>query len=257
MNWILACAGSGAFAVATFVARPAAAQDRSGILRPKHEIKESPQNFAIELRFSPYRPDIDSDPSLHGTPYADSFGDVPHLQFGIEFDWQALRIPHVGTLGPGLGFSYVSMSRKAKLASPRADGTTFSDEDASLSIYPFDLVAVFRADFLSRDFHIPLVPYVKAGMGLALWRAYTANGTSVAGGVVGKGYTLGTHMAIGVGFDLNALDAQAARDFDNAMGVNHTYFFAEYFSSDLTGFGQSNALRVGASSYALGLAFEF
>ena len=63
----------------------------------------SPQNFAFELRFSPYRPQIDEEESLNGkTPFADAFGDKPRLYIGAEFDWQIFRIPYVGTIGPGV-----------------------------------------------------------------------------------------------------------------------------------------------------------
>ena len=61
----------------------------------------SAQNFALELRFSPYRPQVDQEPGIQGTPFADSFGTKPRLYFGIEFDWQVYRIPYVGTIGPG------------------------------------------------------------------------------------------------------------------------------------------------------------
>ena len=67
---------------------------------------DSPQNFALELRVGMYEPEVDSDTRLGGKhPYADSFGDKSRVMLGAELDWQVLKIPHVGTLGPGFGIA--------------------------------------------------------------------------------------------------------------------------------------------------------
>ena len=251
-----------ATAAALGLAREARAQDRSGILEPRHQKFESPQNFAFELRFSPYKPDVDSDPALGGQgPFNEAFGSSQRVLVAAEFDWQVLRIPFLGTVGPGISAGYTSMSAKAPLATPRqtANGTiTTSGENTSLEIFPFYLVAVLRADVFMRDAHIPLVPYVKAGVSAALWRASNDLGTSSYNGIVGKGHTFGTMAALGLSLDLNTFDEYTARNFDNSMGVNHTYLFAEVYSLDLTGLGvQRGPLRVGATTWAAGLAFEF
>jgi hypothetical protein len=129
---------------------------------------------------------------------------------------------------------------------------TVSGESTQLEVFPFYAVAVARADVLWRDVHIPLVPYLKAGVGYTLWRASTTLGTT------GKGGSLGTHFALGVGLNLNMFDEYAAKNFDNAMGVNGTYLFAEWTRADLSGLGiQQDVLRVGATTWTFGLAFEF
>ena len=48
-----------------------------------------------------YNARVDSDPTLKGAPYQKAFGDSPRLELGAEMDWQVLRIPYLGTLGPG------------------------------------------------------------------------------------------------------------------------------------------------------------
>lgn len=210
------------------------------------------QNFALELRFSPYHPQIDDDSSLSGKPYDSNFGDKARVYAGLELDWQTLRIPHVGTLGPGVSVGYVGMSRTVKTTSKRD-----SSDETSLSIYPFTLVAVLRADAFWRDMGIPLVPYVKAGVGVALWRASNAGGTAQFDSVNGKGHSFGTDLTVGVSFALDALDQGASRNMDNATGINNTYVFFEGYSLALNGIGQSHALHVGTSTWAMGLAFEF
>ena len=231
----------------------ARADDESGVLDSRHKRYETPQHFALEFRFAPYRPRIDEAPELRGTPYKDTFGTLARLEIAFEFDWQALRIPHVGTLGPGFSAGYTSMGDKARL---KSDPSQSSAEDTSLEIYPMYTVLVFRADAVMRDLHIPLVPYVKGGAGLAFWRASNSLGTSSADNVAGKGHTVGIQLAAGLALHLNEFDGAAARNLDNSVGINHTYAFFEVMSAQLTGLGQTHALFVGTNTWVTGLAFE-
>jgi hypothetical protein len=236
----------------------ATAQERQDVLEGKRKHFESPQHFAIEVRFSPFTPDIDSDPALGGkTPYADAFGTSPQLLFAAEFDWQAARIPHVGTIGPGAGIGYTTMSNPAQFTTPHGNSTT-SGETTTLQILPLYAVGVLRADVLWRELRVPLVPYAKLGLGLAFWRASNTLGTSHFQGVSGLGHSVGTQLAVGIGLNLNPLDAYSARNLDESMGVNNTYLFAEWARSDLTGlWAQHDPLRVGGTYWTFGLTFEF
>jgi hypothetical protein len=250
------------------VASPALAQDRERDApidapvggRQRH-VYESPQNFAAELRFGLWNPAIDSDPALHGSPFKEAFGTAPRLLVSAEFDWQAFRIPHLGTIGPGIGAGYASISRPAQLANcDQTVRSCESGETTTLQVIPFDLVAVFRADVLYRSFRVPLVPYVKAGLAYAIWRASNSLGTSrsKSGGVLGVGSSLGTHVAVGLALNLNQFDEYAARGFDESLGVNGTYVFGEWTREDLTGLGiQHDPMRVGGMSWTFGLAIEF
>lgn len=245
----LLCAS--ALASLTFASGDAAAIELGTPAR-EHPFR-SAQNFALEFRFSPYYPAVDDEPSLNGkTPFKDRFGDNPRLAFGVEFDWQVLRIPFLGTLGPGLGAHIVGMSRPAKTTTGRDSGDNYS-----LDIYPIYLSAVLRADTFWRELGFPLVPYGKVGLGWAPWRASNTGGTSDSGGVSGKGQTFGTHLALGAALALDFIDSGASRNMDNAIGINNTYLYAEYYWLNLNGLWQDNALYVGTKSWAAGLAFEF
>jgi hypothetical protein len=223
----------------------ARAQDIKGV---------SAQNFAIELRFSPYYPKVDGEAALGGqTPFKNVFGDSNRLMFALEFDWQALRIPHFGTLGPGISAGYTKMGSVAKVRG----STTDSAQETNLAIYPFYAVAVLRVDAIANELRFPIVPYVKAGLGLGLWRAYGPKGTESVKGTAGKGLSTGTQIAIGAALQLDFLDRKSANDLDGAIGINHSYLFAEYFLSNLDGFGSNKALRIGTNTWTLGLAFEF
>jgi hypothetical protein len=242
-------------ALASLACARSARADNSTILETRSpDAGRSPQNFAMEVRVGLYNPQVDSDPTLHGNPYATAFGPSQRYEVAAEFDWQALRIPHLGTLGPGIGVGYT----KATAIAPRADGgQPPSEETTSLQIFPMYAVAVLRVDVLMREAHVPFVPYAKAGVGYALWRASNTAGTSVQNGNVGEGHTVGTQLAAGLAFSLGVIDPNSSRQLDESTGINNTYIFAEYMMSDLTGIGQTTALRVGTNSFVFGLAFEF
>lgn len=94
---------------------------------------ESPQYGAFEIRFGRYIPAVDSSLS-GGTPFKDTFGDGNRYMFGLEADWQLIRFPHLGTLGPGLGWGYTRATSFAHLTS---DPTVISGEQTALSVMPF------------------------------------------------------------------------------------------------------------------------
>jgi hypothetical protein len=215
--------------------------------------RESPQYGALEIRFGRYIPAVDSSVS-GGTPFRDTFGDSNRYMFGLEGDWQLIRFPHLGTLGPGLGWGYTRATGYSHLTyAPNV----VSGEETALTVMPFYLVGVLRADVLARDFGIPLVPYAKLGFGYALWWASDGGQTSRADGAVGHGSSYGPQYALGGMFLLDELDQQTARDADNSIGINNSYIFGEWYRSELDGFGSKTRMNVGANTWVLGLAIEF
>jgi hypothetical protein len=209
---------------------------------------ESKQFAAFELRFGPYSPKID-DPFPTSKPYESVFGTDHRVLVGLEVDWQALRIPHFGTLGPGFGWSYTHMTAQAFITGT----TTPSAEETNLAIMPMYGVAVLRFDELARNGGIPLVAYGKAGLGYGLW--WTGNDVDT----VRRGHTWGTQFALGGMFLLDVLDTRAAFEIDNEWGVNNTYFFFELMVSNLNDFKGSNdtsVMRIGSTTWIAGLALE-
>jgi len=238
-------------------ARPALADDESGVLHARHKSYESPQNFAFEVRFGPYHPRVDTAPELGNTgPYQAIFGD------GMRG-----RIPHLGTIGPGFSVGYTSSSAYAPLVTP-VNGSTLSGETTTLMIIPMYAVAVIRIDVLSRELHVPFVPYVKGGLGVGLWQASNSGGTSsytpksasgaaTGAPVKGEGHTVGTNLAVGLALDLNFLDRRTSQGFDNTTGINHTFLFGELQDYNLNGLFQTNAMYIGNVNWTVGLGFEF
>lgn len=227
--------------------------------RADRKTRETPQSFAFEARFGPYRPQIDEEFSGGKKPYEQTFGDGRGFYFGFELDWQALRIPHLGSIGPGISWGYSRRSAVAKVAEGPHAGED-SAQSTYLTIMPMYAVGVLRVDVLARDFEVPIVPYGKLGLGMGLWRASTDNGLSTApDGTVGKGRTWGTHMALGGMFLLDILDRSAALGFDEEVGVNNSYLFAEWQWANLDGqvIEKRPQMHVGTSGWIVGLALEF
>jgi hypothetical protein len=213
--------------------------------------------FAVELRVGPYRPDVDADPSLHGTPFAQTFGSSTRWLLGAEVDRQFLHVRHVGSLGIGGFLGYTSATGHATLASGGLAGQA-SAEETTLWMMPLGAVLVARVDGLARETLIPLVFYGKIGLGTALWSASNASGTSHADvdGKLGRGHTNGAIFGAGVMFLVDAIDRRAAKGFSAEQGVNHSYVFAEWTVTKFTGLGQDHALYVGDATWNVGLAFE-
>jgi hypothetical protein len=218
---------------------------------PREGRSESSQDAAFELRFGRYRPEVDSE--LGGkSPFADVFGSSNRFELGAEVDWQLFRIPHFGTLAPGLGWGLTKFSANAQFT----NGSGASEEDTRLWIMPMYLVGVARADFLSRDFGIPFVPYAKLGLGLGMWWSSDGQKSASAHGVAGKGLSYGLTYALGGMFLLDVLDQEDAKSADGLMGINNSYIFAEWFRPQLDGFGSSTTVDIGSSSWVLGIALE-
>lgn len=257
---ILALCCAGAFSAVAFTCVTARAQviepyggmeDRSW-RREDRTVYESPQHWAFELRFGSYKPQVDDEFDTSPGPYETIFGNSGRLYLGFELDYQALRIPYVGTLGGGFSWGYTRMNGNGILTQSGQPAA----EEVSLWIMPMYLAAVVRIDTLAEHTVIPLVPYAKVGVGYALWQSTNELGTSRANDVLGRGTSYGLHTAGGVMLRLDMFDAHAARQLDNSVGVNHSYVFFEWMRNGLDGFGAGDVMQVGTSTWVLGLAFE-
>jgi hypothetical protein len=246
-RWLVAASSVLAFLL--FAGREARAQvdEASGSWRRSERPPESPQRFAFEFRVGPYTPHIDDD-FPQTKPFETTFGTDQRWFIGVEFDWQLLRIPKVGTLGPGIGWGYTHMSALAKLADGRV-----SAEDTNLAIMPMYGVAVLRVDTLARETVVPLVAYGKVGIGYGLYWSGDVLGTQM------KGHTWGTQFALGGMLLLDAFDEHAAVELDNEWGINNSYFFTEWMVANLNGFGDSkngSVLNIGTNTWVIGLGLE-
>jgi hypothetical protein len=223
---------------------------------PERHRFASPQRFAFELKFGPYKPDVDSEFADRGgrTPYANFFGGGNHLMSQIELDWQFFR--RFGTLALGLGAGFFQVNGPA--LSGNGNGTPTRD-NSRLRVAPFSLAAVYRFDYFLQKRDFPLVPYGKLGLDWAYWSITDGNDEIAHDntGGEGRGGTLGWHATAGVALVLDFFDQDAAREFDSDMGVNHTAIAFEYTHADISGLGQAGRLHVGDTTWSLGLLLEF
>jgi hypothetical protein len=208
----------------------------------------SPRSWNFELRFGPYKPNVDSEFSERGStarPYEDIFSSSRHLMTQVELDRQIVH--RAGTWGLGVSAGYYSVSAAALTS----DLTTRSGDQTSLRLIPLSLALVYRADTLRDRYHSPFVPYAKLGLDCTFWQA---SDTSKASATDGKTY--GWHAAAGVAFDLSDLDPEAARSMDHESGLNETAVFFEVVRYSLDGFGSGSALHVGDTTWVAGLMLE-
>jgi hypothetical protein len=243
---------SGIALLVLMVARPATAQ-------PNRRI-ESPQYFALELKFGPYAPKIDDEFSGAVQPFEDMFGSGTGLLSRVEFDVQLLRL--FGSLGVGLSAGYYNVTGQpcSEPADPTDSSATANCEtkvegdETTLTLVPLAALAVYRFDLLADRLSIPLVPYVKFGLNYTLWWMRRGDGSvsTNADGQKGRGGNLGWQLNAGLALRLDPLDPGAAQTLDSDFGVNHTYLFAELLHVEMSG-----ELQLGDTTVLGGLVIEF
>jgi hypothetical protein len=213
----------------------------------------SPRNWAFELRFGPYAPNVDSEFSgTSATPHKTVMGTGHHLMSQFELDWELLHA--IGTLGIGIQAGYMSETAKA----PKADDSGPSGDDTTLRIMPVAALAVYRMDLAAEYWNIPLVPYAKVGLNYTFWSITDGNGnTPEYKGGKGKGGTPGWQAGLGIALQLDFIDPSSARAFDSDTGVNHTYAFFEWNHVAADGLGKSGKLHLGDDTWVAGLMLEF
>ena len=251
-----------AAALAAFtLASPALAHDEDSTYRPRRSAPGSDagryrtkQLFEVEFRVGPYLANVDKEFEGAATPFDDTFGDKKRYQFGVEADYQFYRIPWIGTLAAGFAWSFTRYSGFAPLES---DPTVESQHPTALRIMPMGVLGVLRLDVLVQKWSIPIVPYVKGGLGMGHWRTTDAGSISVdENGVKGKGFEWGLQYHFGGMLWLNIFAPQLSLDMDNSTGVNNAYLYFEYMASDIDSFG--NGMQIGTrGTWVTGVAFEF
>lgn len=234
-------------------AGPAAASD---LLRPSGEAgrvhaAESPQHFALDFRFGPYLPDVDSEFSGAQRPYASTFGDDDLFLFGVGLDWEYLRVPG-GTLSVGVSLGFMQAVGPARTPSGLPSG-----EDTVLNILPVGFPVGFRFDWLAEEVGVPLVPYVKGGVAVYWWWVLNAGGVAGTDDDPAWGWTPGAFFAPGIMLRLDFFEPGAARSFDAGFGVNHSYLFFEGLLAWMDGFGSGEVMILSDMTWVAGLALEF
>ncbi len=236
---------------------------------------DSPQHFALEVKFGPYLPDIDRNYNGAGFgPYAKVYGETddrdqvdgaPKKGFygAIAFEYQIVNL--AGPLGIGFQWSMFRDKAQALLADPPATGSVRSQADSTrFAVMPLALQAVYRFELLADRLRIPIVPYGKFGLNYSFWWSKNGSGNISTikddnGKVIDKarGGAWGFQVNAGGMLRLDWLERGQARNLDRITGINHTYVFAEWQYSRVNNFGRKNSIDLGDSTYLIGLAIEF
>ncbi|MEZ4383259.1 MAG: MXAN_2562 family outer membrane beta-barrel protein [Nannocystaceae bacterium] len=246
---------------------------------PKHGKKgyakyESPQRFAVELKFGPYLPQVDRNYSGgEFGPYAKVFGQTDDrgqttaepksgLMTAAAFEWQFLNPGGLGPLGLGYQFSFFRDTAKALLAEPPADEDLSVRSEADSTVFwtmPMALQLVYRFEFFADRWRVPIVPYAKGGLAWALWWSKDGDGNLSRNSRDEKalGGVWGWQLNAGGMLRLDFLEIGTSRNLDRTTGINHTYLFGEFQYSRIDNFGRADSMSLGDATWFLGLALEF
>jgi hypothetical protein len=236
---------------------------------------DSPQRFALEVKFGPYLPEIDRKYGGDGLgPYANVYGETdedgratgqPKKGFygAIAIEYQIVNL--AGPLGIGFQWSMFRDKAQALLADPPAEGSVRSEADTTrFSTMPLALQAVYRFELLADRWRIPLVPYAKFGLNYSFWWSKNGSGKISTikddeGNVIDKarGGAWGFQGNFGGMLRLDWLERGEARNLDRITGINHTYVFGEFQFSRVNNFGRKNSINLGDATWLVGLAIEF
>jgi hypothetical protein len=206
-----------------------------------------PLGWNLELRFGPYRPDVDSEFARRGQaarPYAQIFSSSRHLMMQLEIERQVSR--RAGTWAVGVGAGYFNVTAAAL----SGDLQSRAGDQTGLRLIPLSAALVYRADLLRDRLGSPLVPYAKAGLDCALWRITDTSQPSI------DGRTFGWHAAAGVTFDLSSLDPESAEALARESGIRQLALFGELALYRLDGFGSGSVLHVGDATWFAGVMLE-
>jgi hypothetical protein len=220
----------------------------------------SERNFAIEIRFGLYYPNVDSEfGPKNVSPNHLIFGNGRRVMWQAEFDWEVLQMFGTLSLGASLGY-WKANAQACYRAQLEAKGECDrSGDNTSLRLIPFAALLVYRMDEAAKRWGIPIVPYGKLGLNYTIWTVNNGDGNvpNYPQGGRGQGGTPGWQAAVGLSLQLDFIDPAAAREFDSESGVNHTYAFFEMDHVDGSGLYRSDVLRVGDNTWFAGLMFEF
>lgn len=209
----------------------------------------SPRTGALEIKLGGYKPRIDTEEGLTGTPYKDTFNNASMLLFELEI--QRYLYQGIGTAGVGFSAGYAE-----KYANTETEAGDPAEEKTALKVAPLKLNALYKFDYAAFRWHVPLVPYGKLGLIYMPWWIEKGGETQNLGDHAGKGGRWGYGLTVGASFLMDILEPRLARDFDSDIGVNHTYFFAEWTYAEVNNFG-SSGLVLSSRHWMFGLALDY
>jgi hypothetical protein len=228
-----------------------------------------PVQWHAGLKLGPYLPAIDA--QLDGaTPYADMFrgGKIMGL-FDLD---RVIWRPAVGQLAVGGSVGFFGDKATAYLgeggttgdpARPRATG-----DKTAIRIVPMMATAAFRLTVLDDRWGVPVVPYVRGGLGYYAWWITAPDGdaavdygdcdpaVAACDGDTARGASLGLVASAGLAIRAERIDRTAQASMQGS-GLRHAGFYGELSLGWVDGFGSARKLAVGDTTWFAGIDFEF
>jgi len=212
---------------------------------------ESPILWHIELKGGAYKPSIDGE-FANAHPFATIYGESPVALGMVEIGLQLYRGPiGVFALSGSFGFS----SDEGTSLDPATD--TKPGDATTFNVAPTQASIVYEMTALQRYYEVPFTLFAKGGVDYWLWWVRDANDDIAEyDGSEAMGATMGWHAGGGLRFLLDWLDPGSAQSFDQDIGVNNSYLFAEYTHARVDDFGSASSFRLGNDIFLFGLSFE-
>ncbi|MEZ4360376.1 MAG: MXAN_2562 family outer membrane beta-barrel protein [Kofleriaceae bacterium] len=230
------------------------------------DLDDSPSEESDQLRWHAglrvglYRPDIDDQAGTSPGPYQQVFGKgvvMPMLDVDRVL-WEGVGQFAVGGT---IGF----FTKKAK-ALPTDDGDPETPlpmvtDTTAFRMIPLQATAAFRLTYFDTRYHVPIVPYVRAGLAYYIWWVERPDGGVAKvfrGGEeqLGRGASLGVVGSLGLAVRAERIDPQAASALRQS-GLQHAGFYGELQAAKVNDFGIGNKLSVGGVAFFGGVDFEY
>ncbi len=187
-------------------------------------------NWSVEMRSGVFWPDSDEWEKVYGRDAA-ILSEI-HLRYQL--------LPRL-EVGGALGFLIENGQGQLR-------GGETSDQDYTILLVPLQFEGVYRFDFLTDQL---LVPYVKAGLDLWLFREEGENDSKEWSGTRG-----GFHGGVGLQLLLDRLDPEGARNFLRSTGIVNSYIVMDARYAKVDNFGSSD-LDLSGWIIQAGLFFQF
>ncbi len=218
-------------------------------------------HFHLGFRLGPYWPHIDDKFDMSPGPYQTLFSDGKgFLPMG---DFHVLVPTSFGQLGLGISGGY--FNNDAPSYKGMGNNRTLSAANrTAINLVPLELTALYRASQIDDAWGIPIVPYLRGGLGYYIWWITTNDAVAQAGCDAGGnnctdravGASLGLVGAAGLAIRAERIDAEAARSM-RENGIEHSGFYAEVSTAWVDGFGNEKKMSLGDTTWFAGIDFEF
>jgi hypothetical protein len=210
-----------------------------------------PSEGVFSFKLGSYLPGVDEAPGLTAKPYELAFGDETMLL--LEGQLEKPLYQGVGLLSVAFNLGYMSVDGKARTQSGAA-----STDTTDLTIMPVRAGLLYRFDFFSKGYDIPLVPTIGAGLDWHLWWSNnTKDEIASAGDGEAIGGVWGWHGSVGLALLLDWFDTSSATSMLLDFDIINSYLFAEFTTNRIDGFGAEDSLRLSDDAWLFGLSFEY